>query len=967
MKHLKLSVFILMLFVFSVSGGFTAFADDPAGGAAGPESVLDYGAFPDDEVDDTAAFRNAFGSAKGYTGEGQVEITVPAGTYHINDGIPVYSNTYVNVDPNAIIISDCISDSAMIFCVHIDENGQQCYGDTCNHGGYSQIENVTIKGGTWIRSVADPYGDTSIFIFRHGKNIVIGGQEDPYNPGSYINMVCKNASDHFINLSGIDGASVSYVTLQDAQKCTDDTSIFWTSYTGDPDTRYNSIEGIHLDFCNEEGENADRTKPFDNTPSKNITVENCVFTNLCAGVGNHHDPADEQKGSNIRVSDCVFSDIKSYCAYIYSFDNTVIERNTVNGAGGLAVVNDSKDVVIQDNTYDSGSVEALERNAVYLMSDVSADIIGNTISNSCYSGIRLEKNCTVNSKNNIITAPATNGITVNDHSDFVSKGNDQIKQAGTHGIYVENSSAKISSCNIENSSKTAIRGSGSSIEADANILTDQLENGICTSENSSLTASGNTISGGINGIYTNGNAAAVIENNTISGVSNNGIAVKSCNDSRIFKNIISDTGTIGIYIQVSTGVTASENEVSNAGAAALQVSGDDSGNIATAEVTDNILSSSSSYDLKLSSNAVNCSLSGNVFSNYMFYCSPDSSYSGDVDTLGLASIELSADSFVYSGNSITPDVTVKDNKGTVLKEGTDYSLSGRSGKNVGTYTITANGKGALYKGTSVSAVFTITPAPITGGTITVAESRKYTGSNIEVLPTVMVGGIKLARDRDYTVSYSNNKNAGKATVSVEGIGNYQGSLTAYFMIEKINNNVSAADITKTANNKKNQKFPVSAVCLGDAKFSYESSDQNITVSKTGMITVKKKFSGKATITITAKECTNYKQASKKISVIVEPAGVGISKVTNPSSKTVRIKWKKSPGKISGYQIQYSANKKFTKIIKTITVKGVKTVSKDISKLKKKKTYYFRVRTYQKFGGTDHYSAWSGTKSIKIKK
>ena len=68
---------------------------------------------------------------------------------------------------------------------------------------------------------------------------------------------------------------------------------------------------------------------------------------------------------------------------------------------------------------------------------------------------------------------------------------------------------------------------------------------------------------------------------------------------------------------------------------------------------------------------------------------------------------------------------------------------------------------------------------------------------------------------------------------------------------------------------------------------------------------------------------------------------------------------------TGYQIRYATNSKFTGA-KTVTVKGYKNVSKTISKLSSKKTYYVQVRTYQKVSGKNYTSNWSATSKVKTK-
>lgn len=92
-----------------------------------------------------------------------------------------------------------------------------------------------------------------------------------------------------------------------------------------------------------------------------------------------------------------------------------------------------------------------------------------------------------------------------------------------------------------------------------------------------------------------------------------------------------------------------------------------------------------------------------------------------------------------------------------------------------------------------------------------------------------------------------------------------------------------------------------------------------------------------------------------------PAAVKLSSVKNISSKSIKVTWKKQSG-VTGYQVQYSTSSKMKKG-KTVTVKKAKATSVTISKLKKGKKYYVRVRAYTKKNGKTKYTAWSGKKSI----
>ncbi|MDE5604776.1 MAG: fibronectin type III domain-containing protein [Eubacterium sp.] len=97
----------------------------------------------------------------------------------------------------------------------------------------------------------------------------------------------------------------------------------------------------------------------------------------------------------------------------------------------------------------------------------------------------------------------------------------------------------------------------------------------------------------------------------------------------------------------------------------------------------------------------------------------------------------------------------------------------------------------------------------------------------------------------------------------------------------------------------------------------------------------------------------------------KPATVTLSSVKSKKSKQFTAKWKKVTG--SGYQVQYSTSKNFSKNKKTVTVSKNSTTSKTISKLKGKKKYYVRVRAYKTVNGTKYCGAWSKTKAVTTKR
>ena len=111
---------------------------------------------------------------------------------------------------------------------------------------------------------------------------------------------------------------------------------------------------------------------------------------------------------------------------------------------------------------------------------------------------------------------------------------------------------------------------------------------------------------------------------------------------------------------------------------------------------------------------------------------------------------------------------------------------------------------------------------------------------------------------------------------------------------------------------------------------------------------------------------DYEEVSARITITVNPAGTGLTKVKNVSGRKMSVKWKKN-SRVSGYQIQYAVNRKFSGA-KSKNFSGSSKTGATIKGLKKKKTYYVRIRTYKTVAGVRYYSSWSkAQKKVKISK
>ncbi|MGN1047744.1 MAG: InlB B-repeat-containing protein, partial [Eubacteriales bacterium] len=194
----------------------------------------------------------------------------------------------------------------------------------------------------------------------------------------------------------------------------------------------------------------------------------------------------------------------------------------------------------------------------------------------------------------------------------------------------------------------------------------------------------------------------------------------------------------------------------------------------------------------------------------------------------------------YTGSDIEPAVTVYD--GTTEIPASEYTVSYINNRNAGTATVTLTDVAGGNYTVSGSATFEIKPKTVTA-TISAISDKTYTGSDIEPAITVYDGTTEIPAS-EYTVSYTNNRNAGTATVTLADVagGNYTVSGSTTFEIKP--------------------KSIEDALITLSGKLTYNGTEQtqNVTVSLAGFDTVtfdvscnkqtNVKASGNYTLTVT---------------------------------------------------------------------------------------------------------------------
>lgn len=202
----------------------------------------------------------------------------------------------------------------------------------------------------------------------------------------------------------------------------------------------------------------------------------------------------------------------------------------------------------------------------------------------------------------------------------------------------------------------------------------------------------------------------------------------------------------------------------------------------------------------------------------------------------------------YTGNELTQTVTVTVN-GKTLTVGKDYTVSGLTGTEPGSYPVTVTGTGN-YTG-KVTKSFTISKAQISSAAITYdAGPYGYTGKEWKPEVAVSFNDAALTADTDYTVSYENNINAGTAKIIITGIGDhFTGSTEKTFTINSAE--ISGCTFAPIADVTYNTKAhtPEVIVTFNGSKLT----DADYTVSY-GEDCIN---AGTVTVTVTAKENGNF--------------------------------------------------------------------------------------------------------------
>lgn len=358
--------------------------------------------------------------------------------------------------------------------------------------------------------------------------------------------------------------------------------------------------------------------------------------------------------------------------------------------------------------------------------------------------------------------------------------------------------------------------------------------------------------------------------------------------------------------------------------------------------------------------------------------SASQAYSGSVDKTynivfdpSLLTVSNYDKQYTYTGKAIEPDFVITAPNGDVISYDksavTHFNSSTRSDDTTSIGTVTASIPVTIgSKTTTVTATYDIVSKSIIRCEITPLNDNVYTGKSI--YPPVIIkdrsNNYRLVEGKDYTLEYSNNINPGVGRVTITGLGEYAGVMTAVFNI--IAPNVLGLTSSSDDENTVTLRWLRNAHVSG---YEIYSADQSIKygTSTSNTYTVSSLKAG-ADYTFSVRSYIRVGNKTTYGEFATVDAHTGISEATisgaSYARKRATINWTGDTN-VSGYEIYraVSENGTFNKIaVMPATAGGYSD-----SSLNSGATYYYKVRAYQKVGENNFiYGKFSDTIPITIR-
>ena len=215
-------------------------------------------------------------------------INIPSGTYNLKSALHIFSNTTLHLEEDTVLVKKFENSNMIKLGLKEEVNT-----------AYSGYYNIVIEGGTWDCNYT---GTSCIMRFAHCNNITLR------------NTTLKNQKDaHHMELAG---ASNFY--------------IYNCSFIGYKKTSGGDGEAIQIDPIHNTTHFPAYEK-YDDTPCKNVSVTNCLFKDIFAGVGTRSGVIGSYF-TNINISNNTFENVRDKAICAFNYRNSKIKNNTITGS-----------------------------------------------------------------------------------------------------------------------------------------------------------------------------------------------------------------------------------------------------------------------------------------------------------------------------------------------------------------------------------------------------------------------------------------------------------------------------------------------------------------------------------------------------------------------------------------------------------------------------------------------------------
>ena len=375
------------------------------------------------------------------------------------------------------------------------------------------------------------------------------------------------------------------------------------------------------------------------------------------------------------------------------------------------------------------------------------------------------------------------------------------------------------------------------------------------------------------------------------------------------------------------------------------------GNAETPEVTvrdgEKLLSENTDYTVEYSDNVNAGTATATITGIGKYSGSVVKSFEIKPKKVGNLSVSVADEGLVYTGKAVVPEVSVMDGEKTLIS-GRDYYLVYNKNIDAGTAEVTVVGIGNYTE--AITEKFSIGRRNISNG-LTYSYTSNYIYTRNAHLPeiTVKYGNIALEKGVDYSVSYSNNVNAGKANIIITGLGNYMGTITKTFVISP-----RSIESLSISNIEEAYIYTGSAITPAAVlKYGTKQLVQNVdyTASYSSNFAI-----GTASVKITGKG--NYTGTLTKSFDIV-PKTPSFKEEYTSVTDAVRINWEKIDN-ATGYRI-YRYNEKNKSWDNITTIKDNTVLTYRDEGLKSGTVYRYKVKAYKKVGDVNYWGFASDEK------